>query len=192
MTQPSAISDRIIPVLRALIFFWVTASAFPSAAQVSEQDLKAAFLFNFALFTKPAETAARAGQSDTDPSRTDPYRICIHGKHAMASSGKILNMRMIAGRTIVVRNTATADELKQCELVYIGALEPDSVRRAVQAVTGFPIITVSDSKEFPTPGMVFNLVRVDEKIAFQINTQAARNQQLDVSAKLTRLAKDVH
>ena len=187
MTPMLATSVRVILVLRAFIFFWVTASAFPSAAQVSELDLKAAFLFNFALFTKPAETAPKAGQSDTDP-----YRICIHGKDAMASSGKILNMRMIAGRTIVVRNTAAAEELGQCQLVFMGAMESESTRRALQAVTGLPIITVSDSKEFPAPGMVFNLVRVGEKIAFQINTQAARNQQLDVSAKLTRLAKDVY
>jgi hypothetical protein len=40
--------------------------------------------------------------------------------------------------------------------------------------------------------VMFNLMLLDEKVAFQVNTVAAKSQLMDVSAKLIRLAKNVH
>lgn len=194
MTPPQCLFGRIRAGYRNLLFLWVAASAAPSFAEISENELKAAFLFNFALFTKPGDTTAGATTTPVlGQSPGAPYHICIHGKDAMASAAKILNRRLIDGRVITVRNTTSPEELAPCQLVFIGAMvAPDALRAVAHAVAGLPVITVRDAGDFPAAGIVFNLVKVDQKIAFQINTVAARAQKIDVSAKLTRLAKDIH
>ena len=99
---------------------------------------------------------------------------------------------MIGGRPIVVKIAGAVDELKQCELVFIGEIDRDSARRAAHSLSGRPIITVGESNDFVAAGAVFNLLMSDDKVTFQVNTQVARIQQLEVSAKLTRLAKSIH
>ena len=173
--------------IAACLFVAMPAHVF---AQVSEYELKAAFLFNFALFTQPIGAASKATTADSEPVR--PYHICIFGKDPFGAAAKSLSMRMIGGRPIVVKIAGTTDELKHCELVFIGEIDRDSARRAAHSLSGLPIITVVESKDFLAAGAVFNLLMSDDKVAFQVNTQAARTQQREVSAKLTRLAKSVH
>lgn len=194
MTPPRCLLGQIVAGFRNLLFLWAAASGTPSFAEISENELKAAFLFNFALFTKPGYTATGATTTlIPEQSPVVPYHICIHGRDALKSAAKILTTRLIDGRVITVRNTTSPEELGLCQLVFIGAMvAPGALRAVVHTVAGLPVITVSDAGDFPTAGIVFNLVKVDQKIAFQINTVAARAQKIDVSAKLTRLAKDIH
>lgn len=182
----TGIAARYAVLLRALA--WGTLAALPLHAhgQVAEYELKAAFLFNFALFTQPTDTA-----STPVGSSSEPYRICILGKDPFGAATKSLTKRMIAGRPIAVKVTNATDELKQCQLIFIPEAERESARRAANAVSGLPIITVGEFKDFPAGGALFNLIVVDDKVAFQVNTQVARSHQLDVSAKLTRLAASV-
>ncbi|MEQ1517497.1 MAG: YfiR family protein [Usitatibacteraceae bacterium] len=155
-------------------------------AQVNEYEVKAAFLFNFALFTQPL---AAPPATPVDP--VAPYRMCILGKDPFGSAAKSLSTRKIVGRPIVVKPVGANDDLKQCQLIFMPEAERDSARRTAAAVNGLPIITVGEFRDFPAGGTVFNLMVIDDKVAFQVNTQAARTQQLEVSAKLTRLATSV-
>jgi YfiR/HmsC-like len=182
--------------VRAFVFAALVAPSMVQA-QINEYEVKAAFLFNFALFTQPIATAATAApavpptQSSAEAA-APPYRICIHGKDPFGAAAKSLSSRKVAGRAVALLPGVSLDELKACQMVFIGETERDAVRRAVSALGGLPIITVAEAKEFPFAGVMFNLILVDEKVAFQVNTVAAKNQQLDVSAKLIRLAKNVH
>jgi YfiR/HmsC-like len=160
-------------------------------AQISEYEIKAAFLFNFALFTQPIPTAVLSPKPEASGDDV-AYRICIHGKDPFGAAIKSLATRKVARRPIVVVQGVAVEELKACQMVYIGEAEREATRRAVAAVSGLPIITVAELKEFPAPTVMFNLMLLDEKVAFQVNTVAAKSQLMDVSAKLIRLAKNVH
>jgi hypothetical protein len=175
---------------RAVALCTLVALPADGIAQVKEYDVKAAFLFNFALFTQSSQPSAVAPK--TAAGETESYRLCIYGKDPFGATTKTLATRTISGRRIVVKHPGTIEELKHCQLVFIGDTDGESARRAANAISGLPIITVAESKDFPETGIIFNLVVIDEKVAFQVNMQAARDRQLDVSAKLTRLAKNVH
>lgn len=172
----------------ASMLAWCALAALPAHAfaQASEYEQKAAFLFNFALFTQPIEAASTPVASEKEP-----YRICIFGKDPFGAAGKALATRMIAGRQIVLMHSVETDELKQCQLVFIADGNHEAAHRANGAVSGLPIITVGEFKDFPAGSAIFNLVVVEDKIAFQVDMQVARKQQLEVSAKLTRLATSV-
>jgi len=181
---------------RALAFALLIAAPL-AQAQINEYEVKAAFLFNFALFTQPIGTVTSAPPQvpPAGEAVAPPYRICIHGKDPFAAAAKSLVGRKVAGRVVLVLQDVGLGELKTCQMIFIGEQEREAVRRVVNLVNGFPIITVIEAKEFPfaiSLGVMFNLILVDEKVAFQVNTVAAKNQQLDVSAKLIRLAKNVH
>ncbi len=181
-----AFSYRGIATLAGALLAMLVAASAP--AQINEYEVKSAFLFNFALFTQPiASTVAPLA-----PQPSSPYRICIYGKDPFGAAAKSLASRKIAGRDIMFALGVSLDELKTCQMVFIGETEREVVRRATAAVSGLPIITVAEVKEFPFTSVMFNLILVDEKVAFQVNTVAAKNQQLDISAKLIRLAKNVH
>ncbi len=172
-----------------------------SVAQVSEYEVKAAFLFNFALFTQPISKVPSTVASSTidlaaSEAKTDDnavvYRICIYGKSPFGAALKSLANRKIARRPIIVAQDVALETLKACSLVFIAEEDRDAVRRATTVTQGLPIITVAESKEFPLKNIMFNLTVIDDKVAFQINTVAAKAQQLDISTKLIRLAKSVH
>jgi hypothetical protein len=174
-----------VPHVTLMLFCLTLAMPWHAFAQVGEYELKAAFLFNFALFTQPVSTLQK------NPVISEPYRICIWDKDPFGASAKVLAARTIAGRRVTITNTNTFEDLKRCQLAFFSDTDREAVRRAIVSIQGLPIITVGESKDFPASGTVFNLVVMDEKVAFQVDTHVARTQQLDVSAKLTRLAKNV-
>ena len=160
-------------------------------AQANEYEIKAAFLFNFALFTQPIAASAPPSAASIESDEA-AYRVCIYGKDPFGTALKSLANRKIARRQILLVRGVETDALKACQLVFFNDPDRDAVRRALLAVSGLPIITVAELKDFPVPTVMFNLIMQDEKVAFQINTVAAKAQQLDVSTKLLRLAKNAH
>jgi hypothetical protein len=53
-------------------------------------------------------------------------------------------------------------------------------------------LTVSDIENFADKGGVIRFIREDGKIHFRINIDAAKNSQLEISAKLLQLAEVIH
>lgn len=151
--------------------------------QAGEYDVKAAFLFNFAVFTTRA--AAQPLPAST------PYAICVYGKDVFGPALKSIAGRQIDGRMVAVRQAHTLDELRPCQLVFLGDIDRSTAAKVTSAIAGMGIITVAEVKDFPLSGVVFNLIVADERVAFQVNTVAARTQQLEVSSKLLRLARGV-
>ena len=75
-----------VAVTRAIAACLVVLMSAHAFAQVSEYELKAAFLFNFALFTQPIGAASKAATGDGESAR--PYHICIFGKDPFGAAAK--------------------------------------------------------------------------------------------------------
>ena len=54
------------------------------------------------------------------------------------------------------------------------------------------ILTLTDSPNAISQGIVINMNVINEKIVFEINLAAARKSGLDISSKLLQLAVKVH
>lgn len=151
----------------------------PAVAQVAEYRLKAAFLYNFAAFTEwPADTPTN-------------LQVCIHGRDPFGEDVAQVQGKQVGGRTLSVRNTASFDGLKACQLVYVARGEIANMPRILEALRGRAVLTVADSPEALDQGVGINMETRHGKASFQVNLAAVRQGGLNLSSKLLRLATEV-
>lgn len=151
------------------------------ADNVSEYTIKAAFIYNFARFTEW-------------PDESDELKVCIYGEDPFGSSIDILNGKQSNGRTIKVIRTRSIDEVKSCHIAFLNIIPP--VRRlfarALQDIEGANVLTVSDAEDVIDFGVMIGLKLDNDKVAFDVNHTVAKASNIEISAKLLRLAKVVN
>jgi hypothetical protein len=186
-------ADRFVPRAAAALGLLVAtlASAPWARAQVAEYDMKAAFVFNFAVFTAPAAPTSPAASGAS--AATGDYVVCIFGRDPFGSSIKALEAKTIDKRPVVVRNVAQPEALGGCSLVFFAETAAAPLAAALKSVAGKPVITVGDdSAASAAAGFVFNLSLDHQRVVFDVSQDSARAQGLQVSANLLRVARSVH
>jgi len=148
-------------------------------AGVSEYEVKAAFIFNFAKFTTwPGEEG-----------RKDPFRICIVGGDPF---GPVIDAtvrgKQVRGRDLTVERHILSDDLVGCEIVFVGEHEPDQHRKLLNRLSGQPVLTIGDSKQFAADGGTVGFFRQKRRIRFTFNVDAVERSKLRVSSKLLQLS----
>ena len=149
---------------------------------VSEYQLKAAYLYNFAKFVEwPADTFAGPNA---------PLRICVLGQNPFAGDlEQITAGKSVNGRTIQVDHVQGVSQARTCHIVFVSAAKNDEVKRILEGLRGASVLTVGDTKDFVAQGGIINLVLEDNRIRFEVNLKAATEGRLKISAKLLSLAR---
>jgi hypothetical protein len=151
-----------------------------SASDLPEYRLKAAFLFNFALFTEwPAEVGPT-------------LNVCVHGQDPFGDELDALNGRAVGQRRVAVNRKPRIDGLKDCQLVFIAGSAISGLPRVLEALRGLPVLTVADSPGAARDGVVLNMAVAQSKIVFDANLEAARAARVTLSSKMLRLAREVY
>ena len=151
------------------------------AAEVSEYDLKAAFLYNFVRFVDWPQDAF-AGE------RT-PLTICVLGEDPFGPSlDAVVRGEQVGERGMVIQRTGGLDDLGACHVLFVSRSERKRLAKVLARVQGQPVLTVADMEGFLRAGGVINFVQEDSRIRFLINTEAAERGGLRISSKLLRLA----
>ena len=158
--------------------------AYPLAAaqETLENDVKAAFLFNFAKFVDWPPAAFR--------SPADPLRICVIADATFTRSVD----RIIAGETVrgraLQRVTPLGAEVERCHLLYVAARAPEA-QRVLSSLERLPVLTVGETPGFLADGGVISFVMVNDRVRFDVNLRAAERAGLTLSSKLLRVARHV-
>lgn len=151
------------------------------AQAVTEYDLKAAFLYNFALFVDwPA---------DAPPDTA--FNLCILGKDPFGSALDGLEGREMKARRLAVKRLTSTRGAAECQILFLPASEEAHLTEALNALKGKPVLTVADSEGWLERGVIINMVQRQTRISFDINLDAARQNGLRVSSRLARLAGSV-
>ena len=150
-----------------------------AAQAVSEPALKAACIYNFALFTEwPAAALA------PDASLT----ICVHPASQLGAALADLNIQTIRGHQLLIQSTPN---LRSCHIVLLDALDRPELARIKQMLQGSNVLTITDMAA-PAPGdAIIALAVADQHIVFDIDLTAAHQAQLRISSKLLRLARNI-
>lgn len=153
--------------------------AIASAQDISVPALKAAFLSNFVKFTDWPEDALPAGRV---------FTFCVSGDKAVAEALE-RGVKEHPGQEPVSVIVVTPDgSLRGCHILYLGGLNLREARKAIDALKGTPIFTVSDTDGFAEQGGVAQLRLERGRMRFAINPAAAQRARLALSAKLLSLA----
>jgi YfiR/HmsC-like len=153
------------------------------SSRILEYRVKAAFLYNFARFvTWPSRLESETGVVVIGILGPDPFGDLLESTVA----GKT-----VSGRPFEVRRFSTAAEAADCHLVFITQSEKHSVEEAIAALHGTATLTVGESEGFVDQGGMIGFVIQDQAVRIDINLDAAREEGLEVSSQLLRVARTI-
>ncbi|HZX25859.1 MAG TPA: YfiR family protein [Telluria sp.] len=161
--------------------FAVAMGAGPARAEpVPERDLKAAYIFNFAVFTDwPADVLPPAA----------PIVLCVRQRAALYPVLAQLADKSVNGHRITIR-TAPATP-RECHLVYLDRDDRERWGQLKRELAGSAVLTVSDDQAISGDGAVIGMALENRHISFDVDLNAARSARLNLSSKLLRLARSV-
>jgi hypothetical protein len=168
-------------LIAALVCLHAATLRAQSAAPI-EASVKAVFLYNFAKYvTWPAVGGERS------PSEV---RICVTADDEFFSMLKsAVQGEDIDGKPLVPVALNGLDDAKSCQILYVGDSRSLDAKAWLSAVRAGQVLTVADGALNDETVIAF--VREDNRIRFDINRTAADRRNLNVSAKLLRVARTV-
>jgi hypothetical protein len=171
------------PLVAALVFWCSLMFASPApAADYSVPQVQAAFLYKFAQFTTWPSSAFSHGSS--------PLTIGVLGANPFGRALEdAVRGESAQGRRMIVKYSRRADDLKDCQIVFISRSESNQVDSTIAAFRGMSILTVSDNANFCNRGGMIMFYTEGGRVRFEINSSAARNAGLSISSKLLKIAK---
>jgi len=148
---------------------------------LSEYQVKALFLFNFAKYV---DWPADAFQNDGTP-----IVIGLVGQDSFGDSfQKITAGRSINGRQVVIKHVDNAEEYKTCQILFVSASEKDRLAPILDAVKDSAVLTVGESDGFLSEEGIINLTKKANKVRLEINLKAAQKARLQLSSRLLTVA----
>ena len=150
-----------------------------------DQNVKAAFVFNFVRFTEwPTQRFAQ---------RNTPLSLCVWTPDARLSE----SMRALAGRSVDERPVRVTevdrqDELGQCHALFIADTTPRASAAAwLRKAESLDVLTMGDSDNFAAAGGMIGLVADGTRMRFDINDKAVKRSGLKLGSQLYRLGRPV-
>jgi uncharacterized protein DUF4154 len=166
---------------------WLMAAAMALAAAtisvraqgVSESELKAALLYNFARFVEWPEDVVTSSTA---------LELCVMNDDAVAGALEgIARGRTIEGHALAIVRVKS-DVVPPCHLLYLGSINAKRAAQIRESVKGLAMLTVANTPRFAETGGVAHFVTDHGKMRFAINAHAAERAGLHLSAKLLSLA----
>lgn len=163
----------------ALLLLLTGAAA--TADSPTEYEVKAAFVHNIAKFV---EWPASAGVKET-------LRLCILGPGPFGAAAEGLRGKPVGSKLWEVAPANARANLKECQVLFVGAAEAANLPRLLEGLKGSPVLTVGDTEGYAERGVMVNLFLEQNKVRFEINNGAAGRAGLRISSQLLKLARIV-
>jgi len=151
-------------------------------AQVSETDVKAAFLPRFARYvTWPTFMRPQAGQ---------PFELCVVGSDPFGGAlDRAAAGQLVDGHRIVVRRVGSG-EAASCHIAFVQGSKTQPTGQVLAALDGRPVLTVTDARGGGQRGMVHFSI-VNGRVRFFIDEKEAARRGLAINSRLLALAVGV-
>lgn len=153
-----------------------------NAQNLSEEELKSAYLFNFAKYIE--------WQDDKD----DTFTIGVYGlnapnDHVLSKMAELKN-RSGSSRRYQIVHFYIGEKITDIEILYIPDIKRSQQIDLFQRLKNRNILTVGDNiSHFCSDGGIINFLPMDNPRPFRINNKRAKAAQLRISPKLLILAE---
>jgi hypothetical protein len=94
-------------------------------------------------------------------------------------------------RSTAIRWPCSIKEIGQCHILFVNVPGEAQLKETLALVKGRHVLTVSDAPDFIKRGGLVRFIKENNKIRFQINQDAAKENDISISSKLLRLAEIV-
>ncbi|HEY8034559.1 MAG TPA: YfiR family protein [Methylobacter sp.] len=165
------------------IAVWVLLLVFTAGAgladAVTEYDLKAAYLLNFAGYIEW-------------PSPPKPVTICVYGNNPFKAATIDTLMKAKAGQIdAIFKYPRQSDQLTDCNILYLAQSEQESFGKTIALLHNASVLIVTDIQNGLPQGAMINLITESNRLRFEINIDTVLTSKLKISSKLLKLAKIV-
>lgn len=150
----------------------------------TEYQVKAAYLFNFLKFVEwPDHPAA------------DPHAKWVIGfigsTPISEELSRLVEGKNVLGRELQVKKFEAADNLRACNILFIGETEKKHLPAILGELRGSSVLTVADIDDFISFGGMVQFVVENARVRVAIDVGATGRAHLKVSSKLLVLARVV-
>lgn len=152
------------------------------AGGMSEEQIKAAYVFNFIKF------AEWPGSSKDDHS---DLVLCVVGVEPSGSGFGSLDGREVGGRRLRVVQHEGGGGLRECHAVFIRASLKQRVLSVLKSLGDAPVLVISDMEDFAQRGGDIGLFFRESKALFEVNLASLGKKKLQVSAQVLNLAANI-
>jgi hypothetical protein len=177
-------AGRIALAMMAFCLMGVPRAGGADSLTAKEQDVKAAFVYNFLKFVEwPANRFQETNA---------PIVIGVVGESPItAVLETAVQNHKINGRSLVVKVVETPEDARTTLLLFIPASEDKRLGDLLPALAGSGVLTVGESEAFAKHGGIINFVLPEDQVRFEINMTSAERAGLKISAQLQKLARTV-
>ena len=123
----------------------------------------------------------------------DPFVVGVLGDPEFSAEIRRATAgKSIQGRSIRIRSFRNLDEFDPCPVLVVGASKARLLPVILDFLVGTKgVLTVSDGDDFAARGGMVRLIERPDRIAFEINREAARQADVRIGSQLLRLAERV-
>lgn len=151
------------------------------AAEPTEYDIKAAYVYKFAKFCEWPDEAGRNSIS-----------IGVLGQGPIAASlEKTLKGKTLKDKPVILIKAQQVDSVKSCQIIYITSSTKEPLEDIMATLEGANVLTVSDIKDFSRNKGIVGFVWERDHVKFTVNLDNLRKTELSLSSKLLSIAKIV-
>ncbi len=152
-----------------------------AAQSASEDQLKVAFLYNFARFSQWPDGSF--------PHEDSPFVLGVIGTVSFADALEVIQQKSIHGRPVEIRTLDEPTQVEGCHLLFVGASEKARLPEILESARQWNVLTVAEMRDFARSGGVINFTRKARKVGFQINVEAAKEIGVKLGSELLKRAE---
>lgn len=167
-----------------MVFLLLASAAAAQDKTPTEHEVKAAFLYNFAV---NVEWPAKAFENDKSP-----IRIAILGRDPFNGGlDSTLRNKTAQSRPLEIVRVDSVADLKPCTILFLPHASRDEFAKVQEALKGTNTLLVSESDGLAGKGSPLNFYMDANRVRFEANIAAAERAGLKIGAKLLRIARVV-
>lgn len=147
------------------------------AGSAGEYEIKAAFLYKFAQFTRWPTPA------------TGQFTICVLGKNPFEEALQNLDGKKLNDVNVVTKHPDSLADAKICQVLFLNPANRQQLKQWQAGLQGLPILTISDDPAGWDSEVMIIMITEVNRIGFNINRTAAQKIGMDFRAQLLQLAR---
>lgn len=149
-----------------------------------EQQIKAAFLYKFCLYTEwPPQAFSQLNS---------PFVFGIIAPAPFVRElGTVVKGRTVNHRPIEIRELGDADDLSGIHAIFLADTDTQAMRRLQPRANGRPLLVVTESENGLDDGATINFTLNNNRVSFEVALDTARQQGLHLSAEMLKVASNV-
>lgn len=151
------------------------------AQSVTEDQIKAAYVLNFARFV---DWPPEAFKGDSG------FNFCALGRSRMADElAADIQGKNINGRAIAFHYLKNPDDSLNCQVIVVSGNSTKQQQKLLEIQSGRPVLLVGEFAGFARAGGTMDFIVENGKVMFEVNLAAADEAHLKLSSKLLSLAR---